>query len=119
MTLAPHQDADDILQEVFLKIHRNLDTLAAETRLSAWLYQITRNAIIDYYRHRIPVEDLPDLAIETEASDNDGRELVACLKPMLTNLPEKYRQALWLTEFEGVSQKALSEQLGLSFSGTK
>jgi RNA polymerase sigma-70 factor (ECF subfamily) len=117
--VAQPQDVDDILQEVFIKIHRNLDTLVTETRLTAWLYRITRHAIIDYYRQRKPADDLPELTVEPVVSDSDGQELAACLKPMLAGLPEKYRQALWLTEFEGLSQKALSEQLGLSFSGAK
>src|SRR4051812_21281355 len=43
-------DADDILQEVFLRIHRGLGSLRVNSSLKAWVYQITRNAIIDYYR---------------------------------------------------------------------
>jgi RNA polymerase sigma-70 factor (ECF subfamily) len=117
--VAQPQDTDDILQEVFIKIHRNLDNLASETRLSSWLYRIARNAVIDYYRQRQSMEELPDQPLELTEPDHPHQDLAACLKPMIDNLPEKYRQALWLTEFEGLSQKALSEQLGLSFSGAK
>ena len=43
-------DAEDILQDVFFKIHKKIDTLKDESRLPSWIYQITRHSIIDYYR---------------------------------------------------------------------
>src|SRR5215211_1992359 len=43
-------DADDILQDVFLRIHRHVGSLQRRERLVSWLFQITRNAIADYYR---------------------------------------------------------------------
>ena len=48
---------DDILQEVFIKIHSSIDTLLDETKLRAWLYQITRNTIIDFHRQEKPTSD--------------------------------------------------------------
>ena len=50
------EDADDLLQETFIKIHRKLDTLEDRERLNAWVYQIARNTITDYYRRQRPVE---------------------------------------------------------------
>jgi RNA polymerase sigma-70 factor (ECF subfamily) len=112
-------DAEDILQDVFHKIHRNIDTLKADSKLSAWVYQITRHAIIDHYRRQKITLELPETLAETveEAETNDLA--ACCLKPMLDSLPEKYRQALLLTEFEGLSQKTMADALGLSFSGAK
>jgi RNA polymerase sigma-70 factor, ECF subfamily len=115
----PNQaDAEDILQEVFQKIHRSLDTLKADNKLQAWIYQITRNAIIDYYRQQKMVVELPE-TLEEETAEPEANNIIACLKPMVESLPEKYRQALILTEFEGLFQKALAESLGISFSGAK
>lgn len=111
-------DAEDILQEVFQKIHRSLDSLKADSKLQAWVYQITRNAIIDYYRQQKVTVDLPE-TLEEETAEIETNTIMACLKPIVESLPEKYRQALLLTEFEGVSQKALAENLGISFSGAK
>ena len=51
--------------------------------------------------------------------DDVVAELAPCILDMVESLPAHYRQALILTEYEGLSQKALSEQLGLSFSGAK
>jgi len=45
-------DADDILQDVFLKIHQKAETVKDPTAVAAWVYQIARNSIVDYYRHR-------------------------------------------------------------------
>src|SRR5437660_2495348 len=54
-----HTTAEDILQEVFLKIHEKLPSLRAGDRLEAWIWRITRNAIADYFRRLRPTEPLP------------------------------------------------------------
>ncbi len=67
----PH-NAEDILQDVFLKIHARIDTLHQQDRLVSWMYQITRNAIADHYRARRPTTDLPEtLAAPGELLDDD------------------------------------------------
>jgi RNA polymerase sigma-70 factor (ECF subfamily) len=116
----PHS-AEDILQDVFLKIHTRIDTLHQPDRIAAWIYQIARNAIADYYRTQRPTTDLPEtLALPDDLADDDVvRELLPCVAAMVDGLPATYRDALRLTEYEGLSQKALSEQLGISFSGAK
>jgi len=115
------QDAEDILQDVFVKIHEHIHTLRDDERILPWLYQITRNTIIDHYRSRRPVDDLPDedtlLEVQQEASAS--REIATSLKDFIAELPEKYRQALLLTEFENVPQKDLAQRLSLSVSGAK
>ncbi len=116
-------DAEDILQEVFAKIHANLPNLRGQEKVTAWVYQITRNAIIDYYRRQGSVgaetsespEDIPeDVAVEDAATD-----IASCLKPMIDDLPEKYRQVITLTEYDGLNQREISEELGMSLSGAK
>lgn len=83
-----------IQQEVFLKIHQHADQLREVKRLESWIYQITRNLIIDYYRsHRQPMTSL-----ETEEAlalpDNDiVSELLPCVQAMVLALPEHDRQA--------------------------
>jgi RNA polymerase sigma-70 factor (ECF subfamily) len=116
----PH-GAEDILQDVFLKIHTRIDTLHRHDRIAAWIYQIARNAIADYYRAQRPTTDLPAiLALSDDLSEDDVvRELLPCVAAMVDALPDTYREALRLTEYEGLSQKQLSEQLGISFSGAK
>jgi RNA polymerase sigma-70 factor, ECF subfamily len=52
-------DADDILQDVFLRIHRHVETVERRERLVSWLFQVTRNAIVDYYRAPVRRRELP------------------------------------------------------------
>jgi RNA polymerase sigma-70 factor, ECF subfamily len=116
----PH-GAEDILQDVFLKIHSQIDTLRTQERLTSWIYQITRNAIADYYRAQRPAAELTEtLPGSDEMFDDDVmRELSPCVTAIIAALPEAYREAVRLTEYQGLSQKALSERLGISFSGAK
>jgi RNA polymerase sigma-70 factor (ECF subfamily) len=115
--------AEDLLQEVFLKIHQNGDTLQDVKKLESWIYQITRNAIIDFYRSARPMSslDAPEvLDLPEELPDDDiVSELLPCVRAMVNNLPEQDRQALVLTEYQGLTQKEFGERIGLTFSGAK
>jgi RNA polymerase sigma-70 factor (ECF subfamily) len=115
--------AEDILQDVFLRIHQHMDTLKDVRKLEGWIYQITRNAIIDAYRsrkHETTLEAAEELDLPEELLDDDiVSELLPCVRAMVRNLPELDRQALVLTEYQGLTQKELAERLGLSFSGAK
>jgi RNA polymerase sigma-70 factor, ECF subfamily len=121
------QQTDDLLQEVFLKIHTHLDTVRAPEKVGNWLYQIARHVITDQYRLQqskatIPLPDnlAERLAMPEEAEENEAvQRLLPSLLPLVQRLPPPYRQALLLTEVEGLTQKALAQQLGLSFSGAK
>jgi RNA polymerase sigma-70 factor (ECF subfamily) len=116
----PHT-AEDILQDVFLKIHAHIDTLRNQERLSSWIYQITRNAIADYYRAQRPTTALLETLVGADdvVDEDVVRELLPCVAAMVDELPESYREALRLTEYGGLSQKELSARLGISFSGAK
>ncbi len=117
------EDAEDILQEVFLRIHCRLDTVRDLDRLESWVYQIARNCIIDAYRKRSPTIELPEtleIATEDEPAEDDAHaSLAPYIHELVEALPEPYRQALILTEFEGLSQKEMAQRLGISVSGAK
>lgn len=124
------QDAEDVLQEVLLRIHRHSDELADADRVAAWVHRIARNAIIDHYRRRAARPELPAGAAGDLDEREDGsfdaapsqalrRELAACLRPLIGRLPDKHRDALVLTEFEGLTQVEAAHRLGISVSGTK
>jgi len=123
-------DVDDIVQRVFLQVHRALPTLRDSDRLHAWVYQTTRRAIADYYRapsrtREVPAGAAVDLAPQiADAADDDAdgnalQELSTCLKPLITSLAPADQQALQLVEFEGLTQVEAAERLGLSVSGMK
>jgi RNA polymerase sigma-70 factor (ECF subfamily) len=116
--------AEDLLQDVFLKIHQHSGSLKDARRLESWIYQIARNLIIDHYRshqHRITSLDAGEaLDLPEELPDDDiVSELLPGVRAMVLALPEQDRQALILTEYQGLTQKELGERLGLSFSGAK
>ena len=129
--VADAAEVDDIVQDVFLRVHRQLDRLEDPERVVAWLYQIARNAIIDYYRstgrrRELPVglageveTTIPASLLPVEESDRLGPELAACLRPMMGRLSKEYREAVTLVELEGLTQQAAAAQLGISVSGMK
>lgn len=114
-------DADDILQEVFLKVHLHLDTLEDESRLAPWLYQIARHAIADYFRTRRPSIELLDEYPEAAAAAEHVAEqqLASGLQGMIAALPARYQQALTLAEIEGLPQREVASRLGLTYSGAR
>ena len=128
-------DVEDLLQEVFLRIHQHLSTVRDTGRLIPWIFQLARNVITDYYRaasrrHEIPGRSLRDSKLDTEEwesapslhSDEDTvhrYDLAPCLTPLIDRLPEHYREAVLLVEVEGLPQRELSERFAVSLSGAK
>ena len=124
--------ADDVAQEVLLRLHRSLGDLRVEERLDAFAYRIARNAIIDHYRSRASTRETPaepdDLLTRIDAdsdTDQDGdgdgarQELARCLAPLIRQLPEPYREALTLTDLGKLSQVEAARVVGLSVPGMK
>lgn len=111
---------EDILQDVFVKIQKRLGQLKDPAKLESWIYLITRNSIIDHYRGRKVTIEVPEtLPAESDGQDADLEELKAAFRRMLYSLPEPYRQALVLTEFDGLTQQQLADRLSISLSGAK
>lgn len=112
--------AEDILQDVYLKIHSHISELRDTDRLESWVYRIARNAITDYYRRTRLQEELPDsLPAPVEEEPDAASELALSIRDMLRCIPPKYRQALQMTEWEGLSQVELANRLNVSVSGAK
>lgn len=109
---------DDIVQDVFLKVHAKVGQLKESDKMIGWIFQITRNAITDHFRKQAKTINSHDVDWDSEKlSLNDC--VHSCLHDMLATLPEKYRLALELTEVQNVSQTELAEKLGISYSGAK
>jgi len=110
----------DILQDIYLKIHSHIDSVQNAEKLESWIYQITRNTIVDYFRRARPEADLSEsLPALPEEEPDIIADLATSVRDMLNCLPDKYRQALTLTEIQGLTQAQMAEQLGLSVSGAK
>jgi RNA polymerase sigma-70 factor (ECF subfamily) len=114
--------AEDIVQDVFTKMLGQRNSLRDEEKLRPWLYQITRNAIVDHYRaHQEPSPLAEDLLVANEENtESASRELAdCCLRPLLEELPALYKEAILLSELEGLTQKEVARQLNISLSGAK
>lgn len=112
--------AQDLLQEVFLKAGAGLAGLTETSRLPGWLFRIARNAVIDHYRTRKETVPMPDTLAAPEAPESGETEaLQAAFRRMIHHLPPPYREAILLTEFEGLTQQQYADRLGLSLSAAK
>jgi len=114
-----HATAEDILQDVFVKIHQKLPSLRADDRLEAWVWRIARNAIADHFRRLRPNEPLSEALALTSETPADLPDLRPCVRQFVNQLPPAYREALLLTEWRGLTQAEMATTLGLSSSGAK
>jgi len=116
---------DDILQEVFIKIHQNLHLLRDEERVAGWVFQIARNTVLNYFRtQKKNLENQRFYQREAEGEsyfkENDLNEMVGnWLEKFKKDLAPKYQEALQLVDIEGVTQVELANRLGISVSGAK
>ncbi|MEM7050232.1 MAG: sigma-70 family RNA polymerase sigma factor [Acidobacteriota bacterium] len=127
----PEQDADDVVQEVLLRLHQGAAGLRDAKRAEAWVFTIARRTIADFYRARRPTSEEEVDQLAASLPDEPGsfatfpgdhsvhEEVLSWLRPMAEELPEKYRQALILADFEGLKQREVATRLGLSLSGAK
>ena len=110
--------AEDIIQDVFLKVHAKVGQLKEPEKLVGWIFQITRNTIADFFRGR--GKGLSSFDIDREEETKPLNDCVSdCLENMMKTLPEKYRYALELTGLKNFSQLELARKLSISYSGAK
>lgn len=125
--VSPLEDAEDLTQDVLARMQANLSRLRDSDRVGAWAYGIARNAITDYYRDRAKaagaLTDLLSVASDDASpgvAERDAEtELSKCMAPFVDQLPEPYRAALRLVEFDGVTQVEAARRAGISVSGMK
>ena len=125
--LASRADADDVVQEVLLRVFRNAASLRDGARFDAWLAAMVRNAIADQLRarQRHPVASGDTGEVEAaplpsdESDETVGSQLAAVLRPFAERLPALYRDVIILSELEGVPHAEIARRLAISVSGVK
>jgi RNA polymerase sigma-70 factor (ECF subfamily) len=127
--IADGADVDDTVQWVFLRLHENRHGLERTDRVHAWLYRTARRAIADYYRAKarrreVALGDAGDLDPLTPAAasaepDDDLRQAAECLGPLIGQLPLPYREAIVLSDLQGVRLADAAKAAGVSLSGMK
>lgn len=114
------EDAEDILQNVFVKISTNVDKLADEEKIQSWVYTITRNAIIDYYRvnakaKQVSVDEAMEDSLSEQETIDSTKGLDHCMTGMINLLPEEYRDIIIDSEIKGIKQKDLAEKYSMAY----
>lgn len=120
----PPAEADDIVQDLFLRIHENVASLRGEERVQAWIYTLARRTIADFYRRRARRPDAASAALPDTLAAHDGvhdvhEEVLSWLRPMIGALPEAYAAPLRWADVDGLPQQEIADRLGLSLSGAK
>ena len=116
----PAQDVEDVLQDVLLRIHKNVRYLDDDSRFGPWVYSVARNAVIDRLRRKQPASaDIDADLLASSPVEEDEQALVGCVTPFVARLPQTYRHAITLVELQGLSQAEAAEMEGISLSGMK
>lgn len=121
-----HEDANDLLQNSFLKAWNNLDNFRGDARLSTWLYKIAINETINFLnkernRRNITDDTQDDFLLSNIESDEyfDGDELQEEFQKAITALPEKQRLVFNMRYFDEMKYEKMSEILGTSVGALK
>lgn len=112
---------NDILHDLFLKISDKREKIALLEKPASYIIKMAQNAIIDFYRakKKLPTEVCECISqVRTEQFSSSEQYDIALL-PFIQNLPPKYREALILTDLNGLSQKQLAEKLNISYPGAR
>jgi RNA polymerase sigma-70 factor, ECF subfamily len=134
-------EAEDLAQEVFVKVHQSLKAFRGESRLSTWIYRIATNAAMDRlrspaFRQRAqellpasPLQEIETLDASRAAPSGGGtpaaeqelirKEMNSCIHGFVEALPETYRAVLALSEIEGLKDREIAEVLGISLPAAK
>jgi RNA polymerase sigma factor (sigma-70 family) len=119
-----HDEAEDLTQDIFLKIFRSLDTFDRRANFQTWLISVSRNLCIDHYRsvrkERETIDRQVDAGELTPAAPDAGpiaaleqRDRVTLLRQALARLPESLRTAVVLRDLQELSYQEIADRLHL------
>ncbi len=120
-----HDDADDVLQNTFIKVWTGLDSFRGDSKLSTWLYRIASNEAINFLeRQKRNVSSIDDadsgVALQLEGDPYfDGDETARQLQEAIATLPVRQRQVFNLKYFEEMKYEEMSELLDTSVGALK
>lgn len=108
--------ANDIFQNTFLKIHKNLSSVKDDKKIKSWIFQIARNETANYFnKESIYVEEFKT---DSDKSLQEYQE-ICCLDRFINDLPKIYREVIELVYLKGHKQKDVGELLGISLESVK
>ncbi len=118
-----NEDAEDILQNVFIKIHKSISSVKENEKLPSWVYQVTRNTINDCYRScyrmdTVEYDDSISILNETDEKNLNG-EVSKNIEALRDELTPEHQEIMKLYETEGLKHREIAEKLGISESTSK
>ena len=121
-----HDDTDDVLQNTFLKVFRNIDKFKGESQLFSWMYRIATNEAITFLNKKakklkVSSEELQLQIIENLESDVyfEGDQIQLKLQKAIASLPEKQQQVFNMKYFQELKYREISDILGTSEGALK
>jgi RNA polymerase sigma-70 factor (ECF subfamily) len=117
------EDAEDITSDIFIKIYSKLDTYdESKAALSTWIYSMTSNTVIDYYRTNHIHSEIPEDLTDERSSIEDEvltKESLEALADALEQLPQELRDIIILRYYKGLSLQDIAGKMNLSYGVTK
>jgi RNA polymerase sigma-70 factor (ECF subfamily) len=110
--------ADDLLQETYVKIHTKLHTLRDLKKLKSWIFTIARNTVMDYFKRSRLTFNIANFESESTLEEDIHTER-DCLRGILSGLPKKYRDPIFLSDIKGMKQGEVAKQLNLPLPTVK
>ncbi|PID71153.1 MAG: RNA polymerase subunit sigma-70 [Flavobacteriales bacterium] len=121
-----HEDADDILQNTFIKIFKNINTFKAKSKLYSWMYRIATNEAITFInkkakKQQISLEQLQQDTVQNLQADVyfNGSEIQLRLQQAIAKLPQKQRLVFNMKYFDEIKYEDMSEILETSVGALK
>ena len=121
-----HDDADDVLQNTFVKVFRNLDKFKGESKLFSWIYRIATNEALTFLNQKAKMNGVNSETLQNKVIDNlkadiyfDGNEIQIKLQKAIALLPEKQQLVFKMKYFEELKYEEISEILGTSVGALK
>jgi len=126
--VAGPDEAEDLTQDVFIKINQSMDNFRGDVKLSTWVYRIATNVAIDRIRRnktsdRVSNDLVNEAAINSSVIDLNSqlirKDMNDCIRLVVNDLPEQYRMILILKEFEGFKNAEIAIILEISIDTVK
>jgi len=121
-----HDDADDVLQNTFIKIFKNIDNFKAESKLYSWMYRIATNEAITFINKRAKEKKVDITAYQQELTSNlesddwfSGSEIQLILQKAIATLPQKQQLVFNMKYFDDMKYNQISDILETSVGGLK
>lgn len=121
--VANSHDAEDILQNVFIKVFRGIEQLENQSAIKPWIYRITKNTIIDFYKKKKDVSVAPEtlyvMEDEYDDIDNMNDDISKCITNMIFVLPDKYQNVYDMYEKNEMKHQEIADALDISVAASK